>query len=81
MTTLYISDLDGTLLHDNQQVSPFSASVINRAVERGLLFSLATARSLIGHGGSSRRQARCARSTHRPSSDGTFDKTAPGNSH
>ncbi len=50
MTTLYISDLDGTLLHDNQQVSPFSASVINRAVERGLLFSLATARSLIGLG-------------------------------
>ena len=50
MTTLYISDLDGTLLHDNQQVSPFSASVINRAIERGLLFSLATARSLIGLG-------------------------------
>ena len=50
MTTLYISDLDGTLLHDNQQVSPFSASVINRAVERGLHFSLATARSLIGLG-------------------------------
>ena len=50
MTTLYISDLDGTLLHDNQQVSPFSASVINRAVDRGLLFSLATARSLIGIG-------------------------------
>lgn len=48
MKTLYLTDLDGTLLRDDEQVSPFSVSVLNRAIEQGILFSVATARSLIG---------------------------------
>lgn len=43
--TLYISDLDGTLLRGDQTVSSFSAETINRLTEKGLLFSYATARS------------------------------------
>lgn len=48
MPTLYISDLDGTLLRGDQQVSLFSLDILNRAMDAGLLFSVATARSLIG---------------------------------
>lgn len=48
MRTLYLTDLDGTLLRDDQRVSSFSENVLNRAMEQGILFSLATARSLIG---------------------------------
>lgn len=44
--TLYITDLDGTLLNSQQQLSPDTVRVINGLVERGLLFSFATARSL-----------------------------------
>ena len=43
--TLYVSDLDGTLLRGNQTVSEFSAQIINGLIEKGLLFSYATARS------------------------------------
>ena len=45
--TLYVSDLDGTLLHSNERTSAFSNRVINGLVEKGMLFSYATARSLI----------------------------------
>lgn len=44
--TLYVSDLDGTLLNQQSQISDFSASVINRFIDQGLLFSIATARSI-----------------------------------
>lgn len=44
---LYVSDLDGTLLNENQEVSPYTARVINRMVEAGGLFSYATARSFV----------------------------------
>ena len=44
---LYVSDLDGTLLNENQEVSPYTARVINRMVETGGLFSYATARSFV----------------------------------
>ncbi len=43
--TLYISDLDGTLLTSNQRVSPRSRDIINRLTGEGLLFTCATARS------------------------------------
>lgn len=45
MKTLYLSDLDGTLLDRQDRISPFSLDVLNTLVERGLLFSIATARS------------------------------------
>ena len=45
--TLYVTDLDGTLLGSDQRVSPFSCSVINDLVTRGMIFSYATARSMI----------------------------------
>lgn len=45
--TLYITDLDGTLLTSGQYVSPKSCEIINRLTEHGMIFSYATARSLI----------------------------------
>ncbi|MCI8668678.1 MAG: HAD family hydrolase [Lachnospiraceae bacterium] len=43
--TLYVSDLDGTLLNSLQKTSEYTNRVINRLVEKGMLFSYATARS------------------------------------
>lgn len=45
MKTLYISDLDGTLIHSDAKISDFTAQTINSLVEKGLIFSYATARS------------------------------------
>jgi len=45
--TLYVSDLDGTLLQSNESTSEYTNNVINSLTERGMLFSYATARSLI----------------------------------
>lgn len=45
MKILYVSDLDGTLLNTNQEISPYTASIIQEAVNQGVLFSYATARS------------------------------------
>ncbi len=45
MKTLYISDLDGTLLNSKQKTSKYTNSVINRLIEHGVIFSYATARS------------------------------------
>lgn len=47
MRTLYVSDLDGTLLRSNERTSEYTNRVINRLTEQGMLFSYATARSLI----------------------------------
>lgn len=47
MKTLYVSDLDGTLLRREQQLSDFTVNTINTLVERGMLFSYATARSIV----------------------------------
>ena len=47
MKTLFVSDLDGTLLRSNQKTSEYTNKVINTLVEQGMLFSYATARSLI----------------------------------
>ncbi len=43
--TLYLSDLDGTLLGSNQRISRRSAKIINRLTAAGMVFSCATARS------------------------------------
>ena len=43
--TLYISDLDGTLLRPDKKISDYTANVINSFVRRGGCFSYATARS------------------------------------
>lgn len=45
MRTLYVSDLDGTLLRSDERTSDFTNAVVNELVEKGLLFSYATARS------------------------------------
>ena len=45
MKTLYVTDLDGTLLNTHERVSEYSKEVINKLVEEGMLFTYATARS------------------------------------
>lgn len=47
MSTLYLSDLDGTLLNSEQRVSEKSCEILNELIDKGLLFSYATARSAI----------------------------------
>ena len=43
--TLYISDLDGTLLDERSQISDETAETLNRLIDKGMLFSIATART------------------------------------
>ena len=43
--TLYISDLDGTLLAPDSRLSQSSVTLLNHAIARGALFSVATART------------------------------------
>lgn len=43
--TLYVTDLDGTLLTPDQTISDYTKTVINGLVDRGMLFTYATARS------------------------------------
>ncbi len=45
MKTLYISDLDGTLLNKNAKLSQYSENIINELIDKGMIFSVATARS------------------------------------
>lgn len=47
MTTLYISDLDGTLLTSRERVSAYSIEKLNALMERGMILSFATARSAL----------------------------------
>lgn len=47
MKTLYVSDLDGTLLRHNETTSAYTNTVINSLTEKGMIFSYATARSLV----------------------------------
>ena len=45
MKTLFVSDLDGTLLGPDRKVSAESARMINEAIADGAMFSVATART------------------------------------
>ena len=47
MNTLYVTDLDGTLLNSNDQISQYSIQTINGLVSKGMQFTYATARSLV----------------------------------
>lgn len=45
--TLYVTDLDGTLLNREDKISETSIQILNKLVKRGMLFTYATARSLV----------------------------------
>lgn len=45
MKVLYVSDLDGTLLHSDQKTSAFTNDMINRLIDSGVDFTYATARA------------------------------------
>lgn len=47
MKTLYLSDLDGTLLRNDETISDFTVNTINELTQKGIPFSFATARSLV----------------------------------
>jgi 5-amino-6-(5-phospho-D-ribitylamino)uracil phosphatase len=46
MNTLYISDLDGTLLQPDATLTDFSRDTLNNLIAEGLQFTIATARSI-----------------------------------
>ena len=46
MKTLFVSDLDGTLLTKEENVSAYSLEHLNALIARGMLFTYATARSV-----------------------------------
>lgn len=48
MTTLYVTDLDGTLLRSDKTISDYTAATLNARIDQGLLFSVASARGPIG---------------------------------
>lgn len=43
--TLYVSDMDGTLLNSDSRVSERTKALLNRAAEAGVMFTVATART------------------------------------
>ena len=43
--TLFVSDLDGTLLRSDQTLSTYTVETLNRLISKGMIFSYATARS------------------------------------
>lgn len=45
MKRLFVSDLDGTLLNSDAQISGETARIVNEAIERGLNFTISTART------------------------------------
>ncbi|BBB89484.1 MAG TPA: Cof-type HAD-IIB family hydrolase [Methylomusa anaerophila] len=45
--SLYISDLDGTLLNSSKEISGYARKTINRLIENGVYFSVATARTAV----------------------------------
>ena len=47
MKTLYVTDLDGTLLNSKHRISTYSREKLDELMNEGLLFTFATARSLV----------------------------------
>lgn len=47
MKHLYVSDLDGTLIRSNEKISEYTCDVVNSLTQKGMIFSYATARSLV----------------------------------
>lgn len=45
MKTLYVTDLDGTLMRDDKTISNESAAILNRLLSQGIFLTYATARS------------------------------------
>lgn len=45
MKRLYVSDLDGTLLNEDARISEKTVEILNREIERGLQFTISTART------------------------------------
>ncbi|MGN0438715.1 MAG: HAD-IIB family hydrolase [Lachnospiraceae bacterium] len=45
MKRLFVSDLDGTLLNQEAEITAYTANVINAAIEKGLNFTISTART------------------------------------
>jgi Cof subfamily protein (haloacid dehalogenase superfamily) len=46
MKILYVTDLDGTLLNNNDKMSEYTIKTLNDLIDKGMCFSYATARSL-----------------------------------
>lgn len=46
MKTLYVTDLDGTLMRDDKTISNESVAILNRLLAQGIFLTYATARSL-----------------------------------
>jgi Cof subfamily protein (haloacid dehalogenase superfamily) len=44
--TLYVSDLDGTLLNSMAQLTPFTSGVVNSLIEAGCAFTIASGRTI-----------------------------------
>ena len=44
--TLYVSDLDGTLMRNNERLSEYTVRTLNELLRQGLPFTFATARSI-----------------------------------
>lgn len=51
MKTLYVSDLDGTLLDSSGHLSKFTTDTLNQLIAEGVNFTVATARSISSAGG------------------------------
>ncbi|WP_124066446.1 HAD hydrolase family protein [Clostridium sp. E02] len=47
MKTLYVTDLDGTLLNKQDTINKNSIEIMNNLVEKGMNFTYATARSFV----------------------------------
>ena len=45
MKTLYITDLDGTLLNNDEEITEFTSNNLNYLIQKGIQFSFATART------------------------------------
>lgn len=46
--SLYVSDLDGTLLNSEKKITPYTADILNQCINKGMKFAVATARMPYG---------------------------------